>query len=220
MSQEGKGKAFKNIMEVITSPVKVMNNIEDNPRIWSYWIVITVIELLVILVEMPKIVGYTILNAQQSVNLSQSAISFVKISAVISGIITALIGPALTVLILSVFIKVITSILKEKGNFKKLYCVNLIAYVPIVISNILTAVVMIFTEAQNIKNISTSFAVFLNSSTNTFIYKLLSHIDIFYIWSIILSSIGTSAVFKISMKKALIINFGIYILSVIIMILV
>ncbi|WP_123053211.1 Yip1 family protein [Clostridium sp. JN-1] len=220
-NKDGKDGILKNIIGVIISPKETMERVSENPKVWRYLIPITLIQLIITAVELPKLTSYTILKAQEMTNVSQSALPALKTGVIISGIVTALILPALIALVSSAFIKVVSSITSEKGSFKSLYCMNILAYVPMLIGAILTAVIMMFTEPQNIKNISTSLTLFLSSSVDmkSTIYKLFSAIDFFYIWSIVLSVIGTSVVFKMKTKKAAIIVFGIYIVSIIIRVL-
>lgn len=218
MSKESKNGILKTVIGAIISPKETMEKVNQNPKVWRYLIPITLIQLIATIVELPKLISYTISSTQEMTNVSQAALPMIKMGVVIFGIIGALIMPALAALISSALIKLAASITKENGNFKNLYCINLLAYVPVLIGLILSAVIMAFTEPQNVKNVSTSFALFLSSSVDTksTIYKLLSSIDFFYIWSSILAAIGTSVVFKMNIKKAAIIVFIIYILSVIV----
>lgn len=218
MSKESKDGILKTLIGAIISPKETMEKVNENPKVWRYLIPITLIQLIVTIVELPKLISYTISQTQEMTNVSQAALPMIKMGVVISGIIGALIMPALAALISSAFIKLDASITKENGNFKNLYCINLLAYVPVLIGLILAAIIMTFTEPQNVKNVSTSFALFLSSSVDTksTIYKLFSSIDFFYIWSSILAAIGTSVVFKMKIKKAAIIVLVIYIVSVIV----
>lgn len=216
MSEENKGGLFKDIIGAIISPRKTLERVNENPRIWTYLIPITLIQLIITVLELPKLTSFAILQAQQVTNVSQSAVSAMKTMTTIMIVIGSLLTPALTILISTIFIKLVASILKEKGNFKNLFCVNILAYVPFLISAILTGIIMAFTEPQNIKNISTSLTLVLSSSVDvkSKIYKLFSCIDIFYIWSCVIAAIGTSVVYKIKIKKAAIIVFVIYVIAV------
>ncbi|AKA68132.1 YIP1 family protein [Clostridium scatologenes] len=218
MSEESKDGILKTLIGAVISPKETMEKVNQNSKVWRYLIPITFIQLIVTIVELPKLISYTISSTQEMTNVSQAALPMIKMVVVISGIGGALIMPALVALISSALIKLIASITKENGNFKNLYCINLLAYVPVLIGLILSAVIMAFTEPQNVKNVSTSFALFLSSSVDTksTIYKLFSSINFFYIWSSILAAIGTSVVFKMKIKKAAIIVFIIYILSIIV----
>ena len=212
MSEENKNGTLKNIIGAIISPKETMERVNENPKVWRYLIPVTLIQLIVAIVELPKLTSYTILKAQEMPNFSQAAMPIMKTGITISVIVGAIITPALFVLIISAVIKLAASISKETGSFKNLYCVNILAYIPILIGTILTGIIMLFTEPQNIKNISTSLTLVLSSSTDikSTIYKLFSCIDFFYIWSAVLSTIGTSIAFKMKTKKAAIIVFVIY----------
>jgi hypothetical protein len=222
MSKDNKDGIFKNIIGVIVSPKETLERVNENPRIWGYLIPITLIQLIITAVGLPKLISFAILTAQEAPSFSQSLIPMMKTITIVSVLIATLLTPALVALISTVFIKIVTVISKETGNFKNLYCMNILAYVPMLIAAVLTGVIMLFTETQNIKDISTSLTLILSSSTDvkSTIYKLCSCINFFYIWSAILSAIGTSIVFKMRMKKAAIIVFAIYIVGVVVTVLV
>ncbi|OAA90463.1 Yip1 family protein [Clostridium ljungdahlii] len=211
-SEGNKDGILKNIIGAIISPRETMERVNKNPKVWRCLIPITLIQLIIAIIEIPKLTSFAVLQAQQMPNFSQAAIPIIKTGAIIFTVISALITPALFALVISAVIKLIASISKETGNFKNLYCINILAYVPVLIGGILTAIIMLFTEPQNIKNISTSLTLLLSSSTDmkSTIYKLFSCIDFFYIWSAVLSTIGTSIVFKMKTKKAAIIVFVVY----------
>lgn len=222
MSEDNKNGILKNIWGVIISPKETLERVNENPRIWGYLIPITLIQLIITAAGLPKLISFTILQAEKVTNVAQSAIPIMRTVTIITVLITSLLTPALTALVFTVLIKLAAAISKEKGSFKNLYCVNVLAYVPFLIAAILTTIIMAFTEPQNIKNISTSLALVLSSSTDvkSTIYKLFSCIDFFYIWSAILAAIGTSIVFKMKMKKAGIIVFVLYVISVIVRVLI
>lgn len=222
MSEENKVGVLRNIIGVIMSPIKTMEKVNENPKVWQYLIPVTLIQLIITLLQLPKLTSYTILKAQEMPNFSQAAIPIMKTGIAISTIVWSIVGPGILILISTALIKLVCTISKKTGNFKNLYCMNTLAYVPILISAILTTIIMFFTEPQNIKNISTSLTVVLSSSTDitSGIYKVFSCIDFFYIWSSILLAIGTSVVFKMKMKKSATIVFGIYIVVAIIRVLV
>lgn len=222
MCEGNKAGIFKNIIGAIIEPKEALKRVSEESKIFKYLIPITLVQLIITIVDMPKLISYTILKAQELPNFSQSVIPIMKNAVIISTLVAAIFSPVVIALIVTAVIKFITMFLQENGEFKHLLCVNILAYVPIVIGQMLVAVVMLFTDAENIRNISTSFTVFLSSSiseTST-IYKLFSCFDLFSIWSLILVSIGVSVVYKMKIKKSSLMVLGIYIIVIVIRILV
>lgn len=213
----GKNGVLKNIIGVITEPKETMNRVNEEQKILKYLIPLTIIQLIMSVVELPKIISFTILKAQETPNFSESMIPIVKNSATISVIVASIFSPVLIVLVITALVKLVTMFVQESGSFKQLFCVNILAYIPMIIAGVIGAVVISFTDPQNIKNVTTNFTVFLGSSISdtSLIYKLFSCVDLFLIWSLILVSIGTSTVYKMSIKKSSLIVFGIYIVGII-----
>lgn len=218
MSEEKKTGFFKNIIGVIIEPKETLERVSEEPKIFKYLMFITIVQVLICITELPKIAEFTILKMQETQNLAQSAIPIFKKTIMISTTITMLLAPAIMILISTALIKFITMFTEETAKFKNLYFVNTLAYIPLLLGGIVGAIVIAFTEAQNLKNVSTSLTLFLSSSISetSRIYKLFSCIDFFYIWSFILMAIGTSVVCKMKLKKSLIIVFGLYVVGVII----
>ncbi len=222
MTKDNKDGIFKNIIGVIISPKETLERVNENPRIWGYLIPITLIQLIITAIELPKLISFAISQAQQIPNYSQSTVSIMKTTVVIASLVGALIWPVLAVLIITAIIKLLTMFFKENSDFKNLFCLNILAYVPMILATILSGIIMAFTEPQDIKNISTNLTLVLSSSTDikSTIYKLFSCIDFFFIWSLILVSIATSVAYKMKIKKAASVVFGLYVVGVIIRVLV
>lgn len=216
MSKEGISGVFKNITGVIVEPRAALQRVSDNPKILKYLIPITLVQLIISIIELPKIVSFTILQAQGGANFSESLIPFLRKTVTASVIITSIFSPIVMAVIITALIKLVTIFVEENASFKQLLSANVLAYIPMLIGGIVAAIVMMFTEPQNIKNVTTSFAMFLSSSVSetSTIYKLLSCLDIFVIWSLALVSIATSVVYKMNIKKSSAIVFGLYVIRI------
>ncbi|WML34861.1 YIP1 family protein [Clostridium sp. OS1-26] len=222
MSKEGIGGVFKNIIGVIVEPKAVLQRVSDNPKILKYLIPITLVQLIISIIELPKLVNFTILKAHETQNLPDNVIPILRKTVTASVIITSIFSPIVIAVIITALIKLVTMFIEENANFKQLLAVNILAYIPMLIGGIVGAIVIMFTEPQNIKNVTTSLAIFLSStvSETSRIYKLLASIDMFVIWSAILISIGTSIAYKMNIKKSSFIVFGLYVVSIVIRVLV
>lgn len=222
MSKEGIGGVFKNIIGVIVEPKAALQRVSDNPKVFSYLVPIILVQIIISIIELPKLIQFTILQAQGGANFSESLIPILRKTVTASVIVMSMLSPIVVALIVTALIKLVTIFVEENASFKQLLSVNILAYIPMVIGGIVAAVVMTFTEPQNIKNVTTSFAMFLSSavSETSSIYKLLSCIDIFVIWSLALVSIATSVAYKMNIKKSSAIVFGLYVVMIAIRVLV
>ncbi|MBV7272665.1 YIP1 family protein [Clostridiaceae bacterium UIB06] len=216
MSEKNKSGVLKNIFGAIVEPREAMQRISEEQKILKYLIPIIIVQLIVSVSELPKLINFSILQAQELPNFSQNTIPMLKTIVTISVMVAPILTPVLTILVVTAVIKLITMFMQEDGGFKQLFCVNILAYIPMVIAGVVGAIVMAFTDPQNIKNVSTNLTVFLGSSVSekSIIYKLFSSIDPFLIWSLILVAIGISVVYKMNIKKSTLIIFGIYIVGI------
>lgn len=93
-------------------------------------------------------------------------------------------------------------VLGGEAKFKQMF--SMYIYTGLVsIPNFLLKTPLIISKETS--NIQTSLAVFMNvDSMNSFLYRFLTHMDVFAFWQVILVAIGFSLIYKFEFKKSLI----------------
>ena len=88
-----------------------------------------------------------------------------------------------------------------EAKFKQMF--SMYIYTGLVgIPNLLLKAPLIMSKGTS--NVQTSLAVFMSvDSMETFLYRFLTHIDVFAIWQVILVAIGFSLIYKFEFKKSI-----------------
>lgn len=110
-------------------------------------------------------------------------------------VITALIMPWVIWLVMALLLKIFAAITAKEAPFRKMFAVGVYGYVPALIGGIISSIIIMFTAAENIQNVSLSLAVF-STAESGFLYYFLTACNPFTWWSLILWGIGAAAVMK------------------------
>ncbi|WP_406541030.1 hypothetical protein ACI7YW_09255 [Clostridium ljungdahlii] len=77
-SEERKDGILKNIIGAIVSPRETMERVNKNPKIWRYLIPVTLIQLIIYIIEIPKLTSFAVLQDSASAKLFSSCNSNYK----------------------------------------------------------------------------------------------------------------------------------------------
>ena len=208
--------ALKNLVSVIIKPRIALTNASQSPKILSYLIPILLVQLAIFFLDLTAVLEYSnSLIMSKMENISEDIILTIKSTTKMVYFFSTLLNPVVVIFVLTLLIYLLLMLLTYQVEFKKLFCLNIISYIPVTLGNVIKAILIRSVPVENIPTVTTSLALFLDTSTSI-IYKLCSHIDIFFTWSLILMSISAAIVCDIKSKKILFIFFGIYIVIIII----
>lgn len=194
------------LLGIITNPGTILQEVVEKPTIWGPAASISLANILIFLVSVPKLREFTMMsleNAAAKLPVEQAAQmkSFGSTGALVGGGIASVVGPFVVWLIAALLFKFFNLFIGNEANFKKLYAVAVITSVPTVLGNILRAIMVATSPAESLPNVTTSAALVLPKGTIGPAFAILSQIDPFYIWSLILLAMGTALVLNTSVKK-------------------
>lgn len=185
-------------------PKKTLEDIIALPNTSGIVVLFLVIELLLAIPILPKIREYTVWLMQNSPGadkISASAVDMAGTAAVVTTLIGAVVGPLLMWLIVAGLLKLFNSFSGEKASFKCLFTVAAYAYLPLLLASVIRTALLMATPAQNFAKVSTSLALLLPGDKIDRLYIILSRIDPFNIWSLVLLVIGSSLAMKTTYKN-------------------
>lgn len=209
---------WERLKYIFISPSKTFENLKHYPKILFPMLVILIGVLLLSLptIDMMKV-------TMKKAALEQYARMGIEMPAgfdalmdvqVYTTIIVSVIAIAAIWIIKSALINAFSGFVNGTGTFKQAFSVIAYSYFPVLLGTIIRTVLVLITKESNIM---TSLAVFLpNSQANTFIYLLLSNLEIFVIWYQVLAIIGVSKVYGISKKSSSILVLGTWIVFILI----
>lgn len=204
---------IKSIWNIFFEPSKVFISIEKKPKVIIAILMLIIISLLIVIPQIEIIENAARNNISKLFNneifqktnpgfptemIDKQVDISVKIAKIFSFASPILV--LLFVIVESLIFLGIFKIFGGKGNFINTFCVFLYSHFIVLLGNTAKAISVITTgniEAGN------SLGVFMTNDKTNFLYNLISNIDFFYVWSIIVAGIGLSIVHKISKSKSI-----------------
>ena len=200
---------IKRVFGVICFPSKVMQSLEQKPRVLFGILLTALAPLALILATLPMYMEFTrgLLQATYAkMNLEiteqqlEQTLNISQYSAIIGGPIAAVV----MLLIYALVIWGIVKIFKGQGKFKQFLSITgyaaVISALATIVSIITTRVTGVFSDVS-----FTSIASLIPEMKGSFIYGMSKMIEVFSIWQYVVIAIGVTAVSKLSKKKVYII---------------
>lgn len=191
---------------ILTRPGAILEAVVEKPTIWGPAAVISLVNLLLFIVTVPKLQEFTLKSLEkmpQTLPPEQIAQmkSFTGIWVVAWGGVATIIGPFVVWLIAALLFKFLNLFIGNEAPFKKLYAVAVITSVPTILANFVRTILVAASPAESFPTITTSAALVLPKGSFGPAFAVLSQIDPFYIWSLVLLAMGTALVLKTSVRK-------------------
>lgn len=181
----------------IVKPSKFFENFKKNPKILIHLIIITILSAVTAVVAGTKTDEITNqalegLSGEQ-LEVTENILGIFSSPAFI--IIGAIIMIGITYLVSALFRYLFTKLFKGEVTYKRMFALVLVASYPAIIGGLLKS-------------------LFSNPTLDvTTMSSILSVVNIWTIWQLVLLIIGIKVLFNISIKKSVIINVGIFIVT-------
>ncbi|RKD32355.1 Yip1 family protein [Thermohalobacter berrensis] len=194
---------WERLKYVFTNPNKAFKNIAEYPKPLFPILLIIGVMLFLILIRVGLYKDF--LRQQLVQQFSRQGMEMPNIENLLNAqLYISMIFIAITPLAIwlgkSVFINAISGLVGGEGSFKKGFRVIVYSYLPILLGQILVAIISLIIGKFAVP---INFAIILPSSMEGgLLYNLLSQIDIFIIWYQVLAIIGVSYAYQISRKSA------------------
>ncbi len=211
--KQSKLSLFQRIMKLFTDPVEVMNDISLKPKILVPILLILIIFTLmnVLKIDFLKELMLEQFKVQMEGNPNVSQLSeSIIMNYVYFALIMASIGPLLAIFSKGLISHGIVQLFEGKGKIKTSISVVAFSYFIVVFGEVVRTIITLLTK--NYMVMTSPAAIMSNEKMGTPLYILLSSLDVFTIWYLIVSIIGISIVHKISKGKAAVAVFAPWIL--------
>lgn len=200
---------IKRVFGVIGYPEKVMQSLEQKPRV-LFGILLTALTPIILILSTYSIymeylrkvleATYAKMDIEMTAQQIDQTLNISKYSSLIGGPIGAVALLLLEALVLWVIIK----IFKGQGGYKQILSIigysAVITLLSTIVTIITTRITGTFTDVSY-----TSLAALLPNMKGSFLYGVAKMIEIFTIWQYIVIAIGLTTVSKLSKKKVYII---------------
>ncbi|MFA5385447.1 MAG: Yip1 family protein [Eubacteriales bacterium] len=186
-------------------PRKTFEDIIAAPKLTGIIILLLGISLLLAILILPKMKEFTLEIFQSMPNtagMPASAASTAVTVAMVGVLAGSIAAPLIKWVILAALLSLFNSFTGGKASFKTLFSICVYSYLPVMIASIVKSGLIMSSPARNIRDISTSLALFLPvDKIGDRLYMFLSQIDPFNIWSLVLLALGSSLAMKVVFKK-------------------
>lgn len=207
-----------NILDIYFSPTKFFMRLKTKPQ-WMIPLILIVLSAIILAVVALSTYSPEERMAQlRERNLSPEQLE--RAEKVMSGplvwisaIISALIFTPILLLIVAVIINFLLPLLGSNSNFLTTFSCVVSASLVRIPAMIVKVILMLI---KGTPFVHTSFVLFFPMlSKDTFFYRLLSRLDFFTIWEIILIALGLQIVYELKGKKSYFLIFGIWLVYII-----
>jgi hypothetical protein len=203
------------ITGVLLNPTTVFEDIAERPSWLPALILISIINLIATLINLPKLKEFIIITLQQQAHsnpaLSSPATQDMAVNAgVISAVVGGALGPIIMCLIFAGLLKLCNIFAGETTPYKRFFAITVYAYMPLIIATIIGTVMIALSPASNLMEISTGLYLLFPPGTKGFLANLARQIDPFYIWSVFLIALGGATMAKSKIKPFAIFMFTIW----------
>jgi len=209
-------------IRVLYAPAQVFTELERRPE----WLAPVVICILVAILSSIILVPNVILPQQREL-LEERGLTEQQLEAarpwleggrtLIIAVVTSIVGTPIVLLIIAgVFHLVCGLILGGQANFLRTFSVASFAWMVGLPESIVKVPLAVASKSAEVQ---TSLALFMTRDPSAgfghrFIYGLLSHIDIFSLWKVLLLALGVSVMFKFTRQKSYYIAGGIWLVYI------
>lgn len=209
---------FQKLIKIFTVPSEVIQDIKESPKFILPFIYVFVVTVITKIIQRPMIE----LQQQEIQNLylerygvdifSLSQKGLINSNSIVTNVFGSLIGLWVVWLISSVFLLIVSKILKGKSTYKQL--LSLVIHAGMLTSTltlIATPVDLLLNRSSTVFSLS---VLYPGGNMTSFLYNILSAMTLFSIWAVIFKGMGLYILNDFSKKKGYLASVFLYIFSI------
>lgn len=197
---------WQRLAGVLTNPRQTFADIVAHPHFVAGLAVICAVNLLMAILILPKTRAFTLWTMEQQAAQmppgAAMAMEMASTGAMFGVMFASVVGPLFFFLLMAVLLFFFGYIAKGQSSFRTLFAVSVFAYVPATIASVIQSALIASRPAENLKNITTSLAMFLPAGSEGLLHRILSPIDPLGLWSLALVAMGGAVAYKTGFGKA------------------
>jgi hypothetical protein len=207
---------------VLFNPVPSFAEIISKPNWGLALCVITIINAALTLVTLPKLKVFMLETIQQQAQQNPAlntpqGLDVAMTSGVIAAVAGAILAPAFGCLIYALLLKIFNMFTGEKAPFRRFYAVTVYAYVPLLFSLLIQTVVVLLSAHPDFTSSASSLYAFFPAGASGFAANLAKQVEPFFLWSLCLMALGSSALMRKPMRTTAIYIFILWVVYAVFM---
>lgn len=217
------------VIDTFVAPSKTFTDIRRNSSWWMPWLLISIVSLVMIVV-VDKKVGFdrvsenqVQLSAKATARLDQLTPEQRAQQMDLSAKITKWFSygwPIITIIVAAVFAGVLLATFKfgfgANIGFNQCLAISMYAFLPGIIKAILVIISILISGGENFSfqnQLASNLGVLFDPNSSRFLYSIGSSIDLFNIWTLVLTGIGYACVTRLKRGTCMGVVFGWWVLT-------
>lgn len=195
------------IIGMIHSPVEQFKRIKAQPVIWIGLIIVLVLSLI------NGVIGTFLVEdalAKEFADFGDEELLLISLFTKVVGVISSIIGPIVGILIKTVVLLIIARIVQSTVSFRQLFSMSIYIAVIGTVGLLINTSVSLLSGTNDISVAATSLSTVIHAKGA--LAGLFSSIEVFSIWTLILTAIGMQVVVGISKKVSWILIISYFVL--------
>ncbi len=187
------GFYLKNVFTIFMAPEETFKRVRENKTAWLFALaVLLVVSFAVIYMQMPvleKEMARQIQSQQIDAALRDTVMATAKTSAYVMGTIM----PVIMLFVTGLLLMLLNLVVRGEGKYMQFVSIAAFSALPGLVGSLITGIMVMTTDVQSATDISLSLGAFVSDKSSQ-MYRLLSLINPFSIWSLVLYIIGSSVI--------------------------
>lgn len=184
---------MKNVFTIFMAPEETFKRVRENKTAWLFALaVLLVVSFAVIYMQMPvleKEMARQIQSQQIDAALRDTVMATAKTSAYVMGAIM----PVIMLFVTGLLLMLLNLVVRGEGKYMQFVSIAAFSALPGLVGSLITGIMVMTTDVQSATDISLSLGAFVSDKSSQ-MYRLLSLINPFSIWSLVLYIIGSSVI--------------------------
>ncbi len=204
---------LQRIIGAFLNPRAVFEDVAKKPSWLPVLIFTCMINLVFSLLTISKTKEFIQIAMQAQMQTTPESADFMAIAvktATISVVAGAALSAVIFCLIAAGLLKLCNMFSGEPTPYRQFFAVSVYAYLPMIVASVLGCILISLTPAANLEEVSTGLYLLFPPGSTGFAASLARQIDPFYLWTVLLLSMGGAAVSRGKTKPYAILMFAIW----------
>lgn len=186
---------MKNVLTIFTAPEETFKRVRESKTAWLFALAaMVVVSIVVIYMQMPSLEKEflrQIQSQQMDAAMQDTFMATAKTSAYVMGAVL----PVIMLFVTGLLLMLLNLVVRGEGKYMQFVSIAAFSALPGLVGSLITGILVMTTDVQSATDVSLSLGAFVSDKSSQ-MYQLLSLINPFTIWGLVLYVIGSSVIMK------------------------
>jgi hypothetical protein len=186
---------LKNVLTIFTAPEETFKRVRESKTAWLFALAaMVVVSIVVIYMQMPSLEKEflrQIQSQQMDAAMQDTFMATAKTSSYVMGAVL----PVIMLFVTGLLLMLLNLVVRGEGKYMQFVSIAAFSALPGLVGSLITGILVMTTDVQSATDVSLSLGAFVSDKSSQ-MYQLLSLINPFTIWGLVLYVIGSSVIMK------------------------